>query len=115
MHMIVGGADRHAERSMIVRELLRLTASVNMRHRTTGATPLLRAAGSGAPELVSLLLELRADPNVPNNDGLTPLDAAARSNSQASMGSISHYFNFKVWAGICGWEMGIVSEVVVGG
>ena len=88
LHMICGGADRFPEREQIVRELLRLSASCNMRHRTTGATPILRAAGSGSPDLVQLLLEVRADANVPNNEGLTPLDAAARSNSQASVGSM---------------------------
>ena len=81
LHMLCGGADRFAEREQIVRELIRLSAICSMRHQKTGATPILRAAGSGSTDLVRLLLELRADANVPNKDGLTPLDAAAMGQS----------------------------------
>ena len=83
LHMIVGGADRSLERQEIVREFVRLKASVNMKHRTTGATPLLRAAGCGGPAMTKLLLDLLADPNIANNDGLTPLDAATKNNAEA--------------------------------
>ena len=102
MHMLCGGADRFAEREQIVRELVRLAASVNMKHRTTGATPLLRAAGGGSPHLVSLLIELRADANVANNEGLAPLDAAARSNSEASQ-PVLHSFAFLNSWGCVDW------------
>ena len=62
LHMICGGADRFAERSAIATELVRLCASVNIRHSRTKATPILRAAGSGSEQMVRLLLGLRADP-----------------------------------------------------
>ena len=83
MIMICGTADRFDEREIIVRELLRLTASVNIKHRNSGATPILRAAGSGSTQMVELLLELAADPNVADNKGATPLDVAVRANAEA--------------------------------
>ena len=84
MHMICGGADRFEERATIARELVRLSASVNMRHTTTKATPILRAAGSGSEPMVKLLLELRADANISNEQGCTPLDVALRNSSKAN-------------------------------
>ena len=44
---------------------------------TTGATPLLRAAGSQDKEAVRLLLDHGARVDVPNVMGVTPLMAAA--------------------------------------
>ena len=84
LHMICGGADRFEERATIARELVRLSASVNMRHSTTSATPILRAAGSGSEPMVRLLLELRADANISNDKGCTPLDVATRNNVKAN-------------------------------
>ena len=83
LHMICGGADRFAERSAIATELVRLCASVNIRHSRTKATPILRAAGSGSEQMVRLLLGLRADPNVCNEQGATPLDVAMRNSGKA--------------------------------
>jgi ankyrin repeat protein len=44
---------------------------------TIGATPLLRAAKAGDVEAVRLLLAHKADPNLPNLQGITPVMAAA--------------------------------------
>jgi ankyrin repeat protein len=42
-----------------------------------GATPFFMAARGGDTELMRLLVELGADPLLPNEDGTTPLMAAA--------------------------------------
>jgi uncharacterized protein len=50
---------------------------VTIRFHSTGATPLLLAARTADVPLMRLLLELGADPLLPNDDGTTPLMAAA--------------------------------------
>jgi ankyrin repeat protein len=47
------------------------------RFTTTGSTPFLMAARSSDVPLMKLLLELKADPQIPNADGSSPLLAAA--------------------------------------
>jgi uncharacterized protein len=44
---------------------------------STGATPLLRAAKGGDVEAIKLLIKYKADLNFPNDQGVTPLLAAA--------------------------------------
>jgi ankyrin repeat protein len=46
---------------------------------STGATPLLRAAKGGDVEAIRLLIKYKADLNFPNEQGVTPLLAAAGS------------------------------------
>jgi ankyrin repeat protein len=46
----------------------------------TGQTPFLRAALAGDVEVMRLLLEYKADPNIPTFNGTTPLMAAAGVN-----------------------------------
>jgi ankyrin repeat protein len=48
-----------------------------------GATPFLMAARGGDTELMRLLVELGADPLLPNEDGTTPLMAAAGVGTQS--------------------------------
>jgi ankyrin repeat protein len=70
-----------------VREIVALGADVNARIakgqggknilNTTGATPFLLASKTADLPLLKLLHELGADPNLTNNDGDTPLIAAA--------------------------------------
>jgi ankyrin repeat protein len=50
---------------------------VTVRFHTIGATPFLLAARTADLPLMRLLLELGADPLLPNEDGTTPLIAAA--------------------------------------
>jgi ankyrin repeat protein len=47
------------------------------RFTTTGATPFMLAARASDVAMMRLLLELGADPSIPNADGCTPLMAAA--------------------------------------
>ena len=84
LHMLCSGRDHEQERQMILREMIRLAASPSIRERTKGASPLHRAAGSGAVETVRTLIELRAHINQPNDQGATPLDAARRSSWEAN-------------------------------
>ena len=76
-----------------VRFLVAHGADVNRRRtasggpRTTlnlkGATPFLLAARTADAELMRLLVELGADPSIPNADGTTPLLAAAGVDVQS--------------------------------
>ena len=76
-----------------VRELVRLGADVNrqLKHgragrgrlNHAGATPFLMAADTADVPLMKLLLELGADPHIPNADGCPPLLAAAGIGSLA--------------------------------
>jgi uncharacterized protein len=50
---------------------------VTVRFHTIGATPFLLAARTADVQLMRLLLDLGADPLLPNEDGTTPLLAAA--------------------------------------
>ena len=84
IHMICSGRDHEEERCMILREMIRLAASPSIKERTKGASPLHRAAGSGAVETVRTLIELRAHINQPNDQGATPLDAAKKSSWEAN-------------------------------
>lgn len=71
----------------LVRRLVARGADVNLRLKkgdagrgrftTTGATPFLLAARTGDLPLMKLLLELKADPSLPNADNSPPLLAAA--------------------------------------
>lgn len=70
-----------------VRELVAHGADLNLRlargesgfadFTTTGCTPLVLASRTGDLPLVKLLLELGADPSIPNSDGASALLAAA--------------------------------------
>ena len=59
----------------------RMTKEPNNRYRNVlnriGATPFLLAAKAADVEMMRLLVELGADPSVPNEDGTTPLMVAA--------------------------------------
>lgn len=59
----------------VVKLLIDAGANVNAVNRKNGLTPLHRAVASG-PAMVELLLESGARPDVSDQDGVTPLDAA---------------------------------------
>lgn len=71
----------------LVRDLVAHGAEINLRLKkgeagrgrftTTGSTPFLLAARTGDVPLMKLLLELKADPTLPNADNSPPLLAAA--------------------------------------
>jgi ankyrin repeat protein len=71
----------------LVRKLTEHGAEINVRLKngesgrgrftTTGSTPFLLAARTGDLALMQLLLELKADPSLPNADNSPPLLAAA--------------------------------------
>ena len=84
IHMLCSGRDHEQERCDLLRELVRLSASPSLKEKTKGASPLHRAAGTGAVEIVKTLIELRGHLNQRNDAGATPLDAASRSNAEAS-------------------------------
>ena len=83
IHLVCSGKDHEAERCAILREMVRLSASPSLKEKTKGASPLHRAAGTGACELVRILLELGAHVNAVNDAGATPVDSASNSNAQA--------------------------------
>ena len=84
-HMVCSGQDKQAERVEIIKEMLRLSASPSLKMRSNGATPLHRAAGSGARDVVEELLRSRAHVNLQNEAGATPLDACYRSSGKAAI------------------------------
>ena len=88
LHMVASFGDQQQARAEIVREMIRLAASVNTRHVATGASPLHRAAGCGNAEVVKALLDLRANVNQRNDVDATPLDMCAGSNFQARSGGV---------------------------
>ena len=51
---------------------------INVRD-AAGKTPLLIAAESGLPAQVGLLLKCKADQNLADNEGNTPLDVAVKT------------------------------------
>ena len=69
--LVSHGADINARMTREVRDRRR-----NVLNRV-GATPFLLSAKVADVELMSLLVELGADPLIPNEDGATPLMAAA--------------------------------------
>ena len=68
----------------MLREIVRLSASPSLKEKTKGASPLHRAAGTGACMLVQTLIELGAFVNQPNDAGATPWDAAHGSSEKAN-------------------------------
>ena len=84
LHLLVSGKDKELERVEIIKEMLRLSASPSLKMRSNGASPLHRAAGTGAKHIVQELLSARAHVNAVNNAGATPLDACYRSSGEAA-------------------------------
>ena len=83
IHLVCSGKDHELERCAILREMVRLSASPSLKEKTKGASPLHRAAGTGACELVKALIDVGAHVNALNDAGATPVDAASHSNAQA--------------------------------
>ena len=90
VHMVCSGRDKEDERCEFLREMLRLSASANVKSQRTGCSPLHRAAGTGALMLVQTLLDMKAHVNAVNNSGATPMDTASNSSTEAYRDI--HYF-----------------------
>eukprot|EP00187_Rhodella_violacea_P005749 CAMPEP_0174906406 /NCGR_PEP_ID=MMETSP0167-20121228/56923_1 /TAXON_ID=38298 /ORGANISM="Rhodella maculata, Strain CCMP736" /LENGTH=110 /DNA_ID=CAMNT_0016149629 /DNA_START=17 /DNA_END=345 /DNA_ORIENTATION=+ len=56
---------------------LRASPSLNAREPSTGQTPLMAATLAGQAAVVSRLLQLGAEPSIPEKDGYTPPHGAA--------------------------------------
>ena len=84
LHLLVAGKDHELERVEILQEMIRLTASPSMGMRSNGASPLHRAAGTGAKWIVKGLLTARAHVNALNDNGATPLDMCYLSNRKVA-------------------------------
>lgn len=65
----------------LLRLLLQRGGDANLRNSVTGETPLVRAILGGNREQVRILLDAGADPGAPDNNGATPLHAAAAINA----------------------------------
>ena len=73
--MAASGADRDQDRIRVLAALVQQRADLQLQD-TRGATALHRAAGVGAARICMWLLHARADPNVTNFRGQTPLTVA---------------------------------------
>jgi ankyrin repeat protein len=62
--------------------LLANGAGINARETESGVTPLYAAASLGRDDVVALLLDKGADPNLCNRDGSSPLHAALANGNQ---------------------------------
>jgi ankyrin repeat protein len=76
----------------VVQFLLQKGADVNAqlendvggRHWPKGSTPLFLATGSNLPDVVEILLAHKADPNLPNEHGTTPISIAIKNADPAT-------------------------------
>lgn len=80
--LILAVRERHRA---IVEILLNAGASVNMMDSHAGRTPLRYAAERDFPELVSLLMEYGADPNLKDHQGRTAACHAVNRNCQSAL------------------------------
>jgi hypothetical protein len=83
IHMIASGADHLATRVAVAQLLIERRASVNSL-TGQGATPLMKAAGTAAFDMVQFLIECRSDINLENYRGQTACDMASGSNKRVS-------------------------------
>ena len=79
LHILAQNKDHAQEKCDMIRLLCEARADVNIRGNR-GATPLFKAASTSALGQLEALLNCRADPNTPNNEGTTALDATWHNN-----------------------------------
>ncbi|KAL5706082.1 hypothetical protein ACHQM5_024291 [Ranunculus cassubicifolius] len=56
-------------------------AGADPNDNSTGTTPLVYAVKRGLAEYIKCLLDAGADPNIPDNTGLKPIEIAARNDN----------------------------------
>ena len=78
IHLACNGKDHQPERCTIIHEMVRLSASPSLKVKGSGASPLHRAAGTGACDIVKVLIELGAHVSQTNEAGATPVDATSK-------------------------------------
>lgn len=83
-----------------IEALIKSGVDINRKSPITGNTPLLEAIYAEANDVINLLLELGADPNIPNKYGITPIIALASGdvtevvrNVVAKGGNVDHQGN----------------------
>ena len=74
LHILAQNRSNEEEKTNMIAALLDSGADVNLKGNR-GATPLFKAASTAAISQARELLAWGADPNEPNDDGATPLDA----------------------------------------
>ena len=74
-----------------VESLIKKGIDINLKQLKGGCTALICACGEGNVEVVRLLISHRADPNIGDSTGLTPLQAARRSNNLLVVEEIKEY------------------------
>ena len=75
LHILAQNKANPQNKCEMIAILLRARADVDVRG-TRGATPLLKAAGTGGSDQARLLLSCGADANLALDEGTTPYDAA---------------------------------------
>ena len=74
LHILAQNKSNEEEKCQMIEMLVDSGADVNLKGNR-GATPLFKAASTAAISQARELLAWGADPNEPNDDGTTPLDA----------------------------------------
>ena len=80
LHKLGACPENIEERIELAKMVIPQTSNINQQDNY-GQTPLLIAAGRGpTPEIIKLLLEVGATPNIPCEVGLRPIDSALSEN-----------------------------------
>mmetsp|Transcript_23617 Transcript_23617/g.36434 ORF Transcript_23617/g.36434 Transcript_23617/m.36434 type:complete len:339 (-) Transcript_23617:77-1093(-) len=79
----------------VVRQLLQLSMGKELLNspdtKGRGCTPLWLASRTGNHKIVNILLEAGADPNIPNDDGITPMGAAEKYKKQEVIDALTNF------------------------
>ena len=76
-----------------MQRLLDHGATINIRTRSDGKTPLMIAAAAGFEEMVEMLLSRGADPSIVDSGGKSPLERAA----ECHRAGVAEILNRAIW------------------